>query len=514
MSPIFLQTAIFITGCAGIVAEYVLSTLATYLLGNGVFQWTMVMSLMLFAMGLGSRVSRYLKDDLFDFFLLSEFCLSVLCSLAAVVSYSVAAYVDHSFTALIIYTHSMLIGMFIGMEIPLVTRINDNYTSLRINISSVMEKDYYGALIGGVFFVFIALPYFGMTYTPVILGTINFFVALMLILTYYPLIKYKKIVLFFSMLSVVSIVMIFLFSKSVILYSEQKQYTDKIIFAEQTKYQKIVMTRWKNNVWLYLNGQEQFSTYDEQRYHESLVHPVMKLASSRENILILGGGDGLAAREVLKYKDVKSIDLVDLDPAMTNLAKNYPVLTEINKGSMNDKKLHISNDDALNFIKNTNKLYNIIIADFPDPDTMDLMHLYSKIFYSNVKKHLAKGGVFVTQACSPFFSPRVFLSIRKTIASAGMSTLKYHQQIATMGDWGWVIAVDSAWMDEDRLKNKFINIDISDIPTRFLTKDILDGMIKFAKDVFFGIKTDKIKINTMNNPVLYQYYNKGRWDIY
>lgn len=515
MNPRFLQIAIFITGCAGIVAEYVLSTLATYLLGNGVFQWAMVMSLMLFAMGIGSRLSRYIRFNLFDSFLLAEFVLSILCALSAVVSYSVAAHISQPSTAIIIYIHSMLIGCLIGMEIPLVTRINEQYASLRVNISSIMEKDYFGALVGGVFFVFVALPYLGMTYTPVVLGSINFIVASMLIFGYFKILKRKRIIIVSGVLSLVIIVLIFAFAKPVILFSEQKKYSDKIIYYEQTRYQKIVMTRWKNNVWLYLNGQEQFSTYDEQRYHEPLVHPAMNLSGSRERVLVMGGGDGLAVREILKYKDVKKIDLVDLDEKMTDLAKNHPVLTSINQGSMNSPKLNIHNSDGLSFLENNNEIYNVIIIDFPDPDTMDLMHLYSRHFYKMIKKHLASDGIFVTQASSPFFSPYAFLSIRKTIDASGFISIPYHQHIATMGDWGWVIASgEKRFNNHKNFKKAFRAIDLKDLDSRFINEDILDSMLVFGKDVFSKIDMDRIKINTKTNPVLYQYYTRGRWEIY
>ncbi|MCB9480600.1 MAG: polyamine aminopropyltransferase [Desulfobacteraceae bacterium] len=514
MNPVFLQAAIFITGCAGIVAEYVLSTLATYILGNSVFQWTMVMSLMLFAMGLGSRLSRYFKDYLFDFFLFAEFTLSVLCALSAVVSYSVSAYFQPSSTALIIYFHSILIGMLIGMEIPLVTRINHNYTDLRINISSIMEKDYYGALIGGIFFVFIALPYFGLTYTPAVLGSINFFVAVMLILNYFSILKFKKTIVFAGTVSFLFLTVIFVFAKPVIFFSEQKKYKDTIIYEEQTRFQKIVMTRWKDKIWLYLNGQQQFSTYDEKRYHEPLVHPVMNISNSPENILVMGGGDGLAVREILKYKNVKKIDLVDLDPKMTDLAKNHPVLTSVNKGSLNSEIVNVHNNDAAFFLESSGDIYDVIILDFPDPDSMDLMHLYSEHFYKLINKHLSRTGAFVTQASSPYFTPKVFISIDKTIQSAGFSTIGYHQNVPTMGDWGFIIGTKNDVYSDKILRKKYEEIKLDEVDTDFLTDDVLKSMLYFGKDVFSGIDHEKIMTNTKSHPVIFRYYDKGRWDIY
>ncbi len=287
-----LKISLFATGCAGIVAEFVLSTLATYLLGNAVFQWTIVMSLMLFAMGLGSRISRLFHNRLLDAFIIIEFSLSVLCAVSAVLAYGIAPFTDY--TSLIIYFQSFVIGSLIGLEIPLVTRMNETYEELRTNISGVMEKDYYGALLGGLAFAFFALPYLGLTYTPIILGTINFLVASLILFRFFALLERKKLLMSVFCLTFIFLILLGVFAKPVIMYGEQGSYLDKIIYSKQTAYQKIIMTQWKDYYWLFINGQEQFSTYDEEKYHEPLVHPAMKLSHNTDRVLILGGGEGLA----------------------------------------------------------------------------------------------------------------------------------------------------------------------------------------------------------------------------
>ena len=171
-----LKLALFATGLSGIVAEYILSTLATYFLGDSVFLWTMIVSIMLFSMGLGSRISKSIKSNLLEKFITIEFILSVLSAFVSVITYSASAY--YGYVGFVIYGLSVIIGLLIGMEIPIVIRLNDEFENLRVNVSTVMEKDYYGSLLGGVFFAFIGLPYLGLTYTPFILGTINFLVAI------------------------------------------------------------------------------------------------------------------------------------------------------------------------------------------------------------------------------------------------------------------------------------------------------------------------------------------------
>ncbi|GBC59605.1 spermidine synthase [Desulfonema ishimotonii] len=507
-----LKIAIFATGCAGIVAEFVLSTLATYLVGNAIFQWTLVMSLMLFAMGLGSRVSRLIRGALLDAFILIEFALSVLCAVSAMLAYSLSAYTGY--VDLLIYVLAFVIGSLIGFEIPLVTRINQAYEELRTNISNVMEKDYYGALAGGLIFAFLALPYLGLTYTPILLGAVNFSVAALILWRFFARITRKRVLLAAFAGVLTTLIALGVLAGPVVMYGEQLKYRDKVIFAKQTVYQKIVMTQWQSYYWLFLNGQEQFSTFDEEKYHEPLVHPAMKLSHDISQVLIIGGGDGLAAREVLKYPAVKSVTLVDMDPAMTHLAATHPVLLEINSGSMGDPRLRVINDDAARFVQTDARLYGVIIIDLPDPDSVDMMHVYSEKFYNALRRHLIRGGVLVTQATSPCFSARAFRCLVKTISAAGFAVLPYHNQIPTMGEWGWILGVDRRDMPENRLKEVMLTRNFSDIDTRFMNRDAMISMMHFGKGVLDEALMADVTVNTEINPVLYRYYLSGTWGVY
>ncbi len=505
-----LKAAIFATGCAGIIAEFVLSTLATYLSGNAVFQWTIVMSLMLFAMGTGSRISRFFHENLLDAFIITEFALSVLCAGSAVAVYSIAGYTEY--TQMLIYCLAFVIGNLIGFEIPLVTRINESYEELRINISGILEKDYYGSLLGGLFFAFAALPYMGLTCTPIVLGMVNFFVAALVLMRFFSLVEKKRLLLTLFSFALLVLISLSFLAKPIILYGEQHKYRDKIIYSLQTAYQKIVMTQWRDFHWLYINGQQQFSTFDEEKYHEPLVHPAMKLSPCPESVLIVGGGDGLALREVLKHKKVESVTLVDMDPGMTDLARTHPVLTVINSGSMNHPKVRIINRDAVKFLQEDQHLYGVIIADLPDPDTPDLMHVYSLEFYSMVRHHLIKGGVFVTQATSPYFSRKAFLCLIRTMEAAGFSVLPLHNQIPTMGEWGWALGIKTADAAGRDIKSLLMKTDYSDIETRFITRDAVISMSHFGKGILEAEK--EIQINSQISPVLYHYYREGTWGIY
>ncbi|MEN8258008.1 MAG: polyamine aminopropyltransferase [Thermodesulfobacteriota bacterium] len=509
---LILKISIFATGCAGIVAEFVLSTLATYLLGNAVFQWTIIMSLMLFAMGLGSRLSKLISKNLLDVFIFVEFSLSICCAISAVAAFGLAAWTSQ--IQVIIYILAMAIGMLIGFEIPLVTRLNENYEELRVNIANIMEKDYFGSLVGGFFFAFFALPYLGLTYTPIILGTINFLIACLFVFSFFGLLVRKKTVLALLACCTLTLLGTALLAKPILLYGEQKQYKDKIIYSEQTPYQKIIFTRWKEDIWLFLNGQEQFSSYDEERYHEPLVHPAMLLAGHRSNVLILGGGDGLALREIWKHQDVKKVTMVDLDPAVTRLAREYKPLVALNQNSMNDQRLKVVHQDAARFLRETNELFDVIIIDLPDPDSIDLMHLYSRNFYQLVGRHLTTGGVMVSQATSPWFAKQAFLSIYKTVQAAGFTVLPYHNQIPTMGEWAWVLGVQAKGMDTNQLKEKVLKLDFNDLPSRFLDNDAMVSMGHFSRDMVGPQQLEKVEVNSELSPVLYRYYASGSWDVY
>lgn len=505
------MAAIFATGFSGIVAEYLLSTLATYFLGDSIFQWTMIVSTMMFTMGVGSRISKSFSKNLLAKFLTLEIILSLIVAFAPIAVYTLSAYTDS--LTVIIYVFSMLIGTLIGMEIPLVTRINGEYEELKTNISNVLEKDYYGSLLGGVFFAFVGIPFLGLSYTPFLLGFVNLSVA---ILVYF----YLKQILSKSQRRAISIsgslimVMLFLgvfFAEPIIKYGEQRKYLDKVIYAEQSKYQRIVLTQWKDHYWLYLNSNLQLSTIDEVMYHEPLVHPAMSLHQNPQNVLVLGGGDGCAVREILKYDAVENIKLVDLDPAMTKLGAEHPILTDLNQNAFENPKVEVKNEDGFTFLSNNKDFYDVIIVDLPDPRTVELSRLYSQEFYRIAYKHLRPNGVIITQAGSPYFATRAFNCIFETMKSADFNTVPLHNQILSLGEWGWVLGVKTD--NKFDIKSTLQNLTFENVETKWLNKDAMKLITSFGKDVF-PAEIDMVKINRIHEPVLYKYYLDGNWELY
>ncbi|MFO7863963.1 MAG: polyamine aminopropyltransferase [Salinivirgaceae bacterium] len=506
-----LKMAIFATGLSGIVAEYILSTLATYFLGNSVLQWTLIVSIMMFSMGVGSRISKFFQSNLLQTFIFLEFGLSLLVAFSSMVAYTASAYTIY--TGAIIYSMSIIIGLFIGMEIPLVIRLNNSFEILRVNISSVMEQDYYGSLAGGLFFAFVGLPFLGITYTPFVLGMVNFVVAFSLFLMLRSEIKVRirNLIQVASVFVAAIIISGFFVSEKIILFGEQKRYKDKIIFESQSRYQKIVMTQWKEHYWLFIDGNQQLSSLDEVLYHEPLVHPAMQMAKYPQQVLIMGGGDGCAAREVLKYKQTEKITVVDLDPEMTELGKTHPILVEMNQGAMNNSRVNIINADAYKYLSETNQFWDVIIIDLPDPKTIELGRLYSKEFYALCRRHLRPGGTLVTQAGSPYFAPKAFECIDKTMQAAGFTTVPLHNQIITLGEWGWILGLREG--DHEESKAQLRKLDFKDVETQWLNNEAMWMITSFGKD-FYSKGNVEIKENKIHDPVLYKYYLEGNWDVY
>ena len=505
-----LKAALFATGLAGIVSEYTLSTLATYFLGDSVFQWTMIVSIMLFSMGLGSRISKSIQDRLLEKFVWIEFGLSCVASNVTIIVYTVFAFYGEP--TFIIYFLSIIIGLFIGMEIPLVVRLNEGFQSLHINISSALENDYYGSLAGGAFFAFVGLPILGLTYTPLILGVVNFSVAILFILVIWREIDtgQKRRLIIYAFLTGLILILTGLFSEKIVKWGDHIRYKDQVVYSEQTRYQKIVLTYGQGYYWLFLNGNQQLSTFDEELYHEPLVHPIMQLQNETREVLVLGGGDGAAVREILKYPTVEKIVLVDLDPAITNLAQTHPVLLNINQNALNHPKVEVINQDGFTYLENIKNRFDVIIADFPDPRTVDLGRLYTREFYWLCNQALKKNGMLVTQAGSPYYAEKAFECIDKTMQVAGFNTLLLHNQVPTLGEWGWVLGAKNT---DDKIQARLKAVDLGDIQTRWLTNESLTALCSFGMKVFHK-RYDQVAINKLHDPVLYKYYLAGRWDVY
>ncbi len=294
----------------------------------------------------------------------------------------------------------------------------------------------------------------------------------------------------------------FVFANSGEAYFKKKIFSDEIIYTKRTKYQEVTITQWKNDIRMFIEGNLQFCSIDEYRYHETLVHPVMSLLNDQTNILILGGGDGLAAREILKYDGVKSIDIVDIDKDVIEFCRKNTMIKKLNNGSLDDKRVNIIIADAFNFVSKTEKMkiYNLIISDLPDPNNIELNKLYSEEFYALLKRYLAADGYFVGQSNSPYFSPYSFWCIGKTLENAGYNVLPFRVNVPSFGEWGFFMASPNGRnINIDKIKIK--------VDTKFLNDKFITRLFAFD-DETLSIK-DKVLGNSLNHPVILRYYNEG-----
>lgn len=505
---LWLKIAIFATGISGLTSEFILSTLASYFIGNVIVQWTIVLSIMLFAMGVGSRMSRLVSKRLLLAFLIIEFTLSILITFSPLIIYALAAQTE--FIHIVVYFLALAVGFCIGFEIPLATRLNESHESLNRNISNIMSWDYIGSLIGGLLFAFWGLPELGITNTAFVFGALNFVVAILLFWNYRDTLSIDKKWITVSVMVIASLLSLgYVTSTDIIWYGEQSRYKDKIVYQEQSKYQKITVTQWKEHYWLYINGNQQLSTFDEFLYHEPMVHPIMALTPQHKNILIIGGGDGFNVKELLKYPDVETITLVDLDPAMTRLGTDFEGMVKYNDGALKDPKVTIINDDGFDFLEKSDAFYDIIIVDLPDAKTIDINKLYTLEFYNLAFHSLRPQGHFITQAGSPYYATKAFYCIDKTMTKAGFNNLQMHNQILTLGEWGWVIGSKS--YNKDQMIRRLQESPYEHLNNKWLNKESIDLMTSFGKPLK---DTTGIELNTINSPMLYKYYLDGNWDMY
>ncbi len=498
---VILMASVFVVAACGLTYELLAGTLSTYLLGNSVTQFSLVIGLFLSAMGVGSFLSKYIRRNLLGTFLLVEIAVGAIGGVSALMLFFTFALLDTYLPILI--GISVSIGALVGLEVPLLVRIIRTHTDLRSAIGNVLALDYLGALAASLLFPLILLPWLGLVRTGFLFGLLNVVVAAMGLVLFGHKIARAKTIKILTTITAVGLLVGMITAGTATTWIEDNLYDDDIIFAKTTPYQRLVLTRWKNDIRLFIDGNLQFSSADEFRYHESLVHPAMSMVPGRRRVLLLGAGDGMAAREVLKYDSVECIDLVDLDPEMTRLFSTQPMLVKLNKASLLSSKVKIHNNDAQKFLERSNDRWDVIIMDLPDPNNEALGKLYTKTFFRLAVKHLYPTGILVTQSTSPFYATDAFWCIANTLSVAtdsdigsALHILAYHANIPSFGDWGFVMA-SAKPISPSMVKLK--------VPTRFLTSELVPTLFVFSKD----IGPRKTPINLLDNQILVSLYDKG-----
>ena len=493
---IVLFLSVFLIAACGLIYELIAGALASYLLGDSILQFSTVIGAYLFAMGIGSWMSKFLARGLVERFITIELMVGLVGGFSSTVLFLAFAYTDAF--RLLLYLMVLVIGILVGLEIPLLMRILKERFQFHDLIANVLTFDYLGALGASLLFPLVLVPKLGMVRSALLFGLVNAGVALWSTFIFQRQIGSPVRLRSLSVVVIAALGVGMIFAERITETADASLYADEVILARNTRYQRIVITRWKNDLRLFLNSHLQFSSRDEYRYHEALVHPGLAAVPNAKRVLVLGGGDGLAVREILRYPSVESITLVDLDPEMTKLFREHSLLRKLNSDSLRSSKVRVVNADAFPWLEEHGGQFDFVAVDFPDPTNYGLGKLYTTAFYRLLKRHLAPGAYISVQSTSPLFARQSFWCIHETIRAAGFNTWPYHVYVPSFGEWGYVLAGKGDYKPPR-------------VPAglRFLDQTSLAGLFQFPADM----AAVPVEPNKLNDQALVRYYEKEWRDI-
>jgi spermidine synthase len=496
MNHVYL-ISVFVIATCGLIYELIAGALASYLLGDSVLQFSTVIGVYLFSMGLGSYFSKYVGRNVVLKFILVEILIGLVGGFSACILFLSFEWVSHF--RVLLYSLVVLTGTLVGFEIPLLMRIMKDQFEFKDLVSKVFTFDYVGALLASLLFPLVLVPYLGLMRSSFLFGVINVLVAIWTLFLFRKDLPWVRTLKVYAFTSLIVLVLGFSYSEKLLSFAEQMTYSDPVVYSEASPYQKVVITRSNFDFKLFLNGNLQFSSRDEYRYHESLVHVPALMSSLMKNVLVMGGGDGLAARELLRYPEIESIDLVDLDPLVTRIFSQHADLQKLNKNSLRDSKVNVINEDAFIWIEKVNQKYDLILIDFPDPSNFSVGKLYTDTFYRKLKAHMHEKSIAVVQSTSPFVAKQSFWCVDSTLKSVGFNTLPYHAFVPAFGDWGYILfGLGSIEQKRELLTG-----------LQYLSADLVPTLFKFGNDQVVVSSC----VHKLNNQKLVSLFEK-EWGVY
>ena len=494
-----LLASVFVVAACGLVYELAAGALASYVLGDSVLQFSTVIGAYLFAMGVGSYLSRFFERQLPAHFLRIELLVALVGGALPAVLFVANAYTPGAFRFLL-YALVFAVGTLVGLEIPLVMRILKREVVFKDLVSQVLTFDYLGALAVSVAFPLVLVPQLGLIRTGLLFGLMNAAIAVWALWLFRHELRHLAAHALACVATLALLAVAFAGADRITTLAEDKFYQDSVVFTAQSPYQRIVVTQGKAGHRLFLNGNLQFAERDEYRYHEALVHPVMAAFSASggaaKKVAVLGGGDGMAVREILKTPGVESVTLVELDPAMTRLFSEQPTLVKLNGAALKSPKVKVINADAFQWLEQTNETFDIIVVDFPDPTNFSIGKLYTNSFYALLEQRLAASGYAVIQTTSPLVARQSFWTVVQTIESVGLTATPYHANVPSFGEWGFVIASRRPWRLPTALPEGL----------RFLNTQTLPLLFDFPLDM----ARVPAQVNRLSNQVLVTTY-EAEW---
>lgn len=494
---VLLLVSVFVIATCGLVYELIAGALASYLLGDSITQFSTIIGVYLFSMGIGSWLSRFINKNLIGVFVQVEILIGFIGGISASLLFVSFEYVE-SFR-IILYSLVCLTGTLVGLEIPILMRILEGQLSFKDLVSKVFTFDYIGALLASLMFPLVLVPHLGLVKTAFLFGIFNVAVGLWAIFAFRKELPYLQFMKAQAISVLVFLTIGFAMSEKILTFAETNSYPDKVIYSKSSPYQRIVLTKGNDDLRLFLNGNLQFSSKDEYRYHEALVHVGLASLTNPKNVLVLGGGDGFAVREILKYPSVDHIVLVDLDPEMTRLFGKMPTLTALNGNALNSPKLKVVNQDAFVWLKAAKEKFDFVIVDLPDPSNFSVGKLYTNSFYRLLHQVIAPEGLAVVQSTSPYVAKKSFWTVESTLKSVGFNTTPYHVFVPAFGDWGYILAHHGTFTPPTKFP--------ADL--RFMGAEVLTSMLVFPKDM----RVEDSPVNKLNNQILVRYFDE-EWSEY
>jgi spermidine synthase len=489
---------VFVIAACGLGYELVTGATASLLLGETVTQFSVTIGLFMFAMGVGAWLSKFLDRQLIERFIDVQLSVALIGGTSAAALMLVGPH--HPWFRPLLYAEILVTGTLVGLEIPLLLRILKPELEFKDLVSYVLTFDYIGALAVALIFPFVLVQRAGPVGSAVVFGLLNAGVALWTTWLFAGRLRRTFALRARCVVVICALAALFALREEVQGWNDDDIYADPVVHAETTPYQRIVVTQNRAGFQLFLNGALQFSSADEYRYHEALVHPAMAVVPEGRRVLVLGGGDGLAVREVLRHARVERVTLVDIDARMTAMARTYPALAELNGHALDDPRVKVVTDDALHWLENPDGIYDVLVCDFPDPTSFSLGKLYTTHCYRAALKCLAPDGAIVVQSTSPLFARRTFWCVVKTLEACDLTVRPYHVAVPSFGLWGFALA-----------KRQSFEPPRATLPgLRFLNEATLPTLFALPQD----LAKVEVEVNRLDNQVLVHYCEQDwkKWE--
>ena len=533
-----------VAGC-GLVYEYLMAHYAGRVLGAVEPTLYAMIGLMIVAMGVGAFAARWVTSVYRGFAWLELVIATLgatsvlLMSAAVALAYSLpewlrAVYgldasialeggVAKTLTAtsrLLPFVAGFAIGLLIGMEVPLIARVREDVHGRRLahNFGTIYGADYIGAGVGAAVWVLVCLK-MPIAYAAVGAAAVNTLVGFAFLVLYRSQLRPARALWAGHAGLAGLLVVLAAFGPQWMAHLGDTLFKDRVVHRLETPHQNIVITKRHvaahrpDVLSLYLNGALQFASNDERVYHAYLTTPPMLAANRTDSVLILGGGDGLALRDVLRW-DVAAVTLIDIDAALLRLFRGADpdapawlsrALTALNEDALNDPRVRIVVGDAfieVERLAGDGARFDVVIADLPDPSHPDLNRLYSDVFFARARELLHADGAFATQSTSPYHAKRAFIAIGKTLAQAGFNAEQYRANVPSFGEWGWSIGTVRGAKPSARLAAAGALP-----PDGWLDAAQLRAAFAFPRGFFAA--ADEVRVNRLGSHAVYDYHQRA-----